>query len=1444
MYTPSAITTATIAASPPSEAVFESSDAPAIIRAGEILLKTLSGGRHLDATILRSAMETAFGASDASGAWSWKDAYESVEVAQVLFLRKYLPAIRRERSRAAVLTMLEKTAALLPTHTRRSEESVALQQFSTPLELAFLVGEAAGLRADDVVLEPSAGTGQLAVFGAAVTNKLALNEYANSRADILQLLFPGAPLTRFNAEQLHDRADRSLVPTVVLMNPPFSASPHVSGTMAGVDLRHLRSALRRLAPGGRLVAITSFGLTPDDTRYADAFHRMRAECTMQLSAGLDGRLYRRHGTTMETRLQVFDKAPTPPGHRPIRGICATPAELLHLICELPARLPSSGSYPAAPVPPKPAGTRGTTITPSPAPAAGPAVARETQGIELDYEVMSDAQPRATSIDALYEPYAPERIRIPGAAPHPDKIVQSAAMASVLPPIPTYRPHLPDGLVAQGLLSAAQLETIIYAGEAHARHLAGRWTVNETLDVLTATADGAGVSFRRGFFLGDGTGVGKGRQVAGIILDNWLKGRRRALWISKSDKLLEDAQRDWSALMQERLLVVPQDRYRQGKPIKLREGILFTTYATLRSESEGKPSRLQQILDWVGRDFDGVIVFDEAHAMGNAGGSTSNRGHQKASQQGLAGLKLQHALPEARVVYVSATGATTVENLAYAQRLGLWGSDDLPFDTRTSFLVAMNEGGIASTEVLARDLKALGLYVARSLSYEGVVVEMLEHTLTPGQVEIYDEYAKAYQIIHAHLNEALSATGISGEAGECLNKNAKSAARSAFEGNKQRFFNHLITAMKMPTLIADIEAQLRDGHAAVVQLVSTSEALLERRLAELPQSEWDDLNFDVTPREYCLSYLKHSFPVQLYETYTNDEGQLASRPVFDAEGNPVASREAEEMRDDLMFRLSALPPLQSALDQLIHHFGADAVAEVTGRSRRIVRKSTARGEVLAVENRPASSNIGETQAFMDDKKRILVFSDAGGTGRSYHADKGCLNRRKRVHYLLEAGWKADTAIQGLGRSNRTNQAQPPLFRPVATNVRGEKRFLSTIARRLDSLGAITRGERKTGGQGLFRASDNLESVYAWAALRQFYTLIHLGKVACCSLRMFEDVTGLSLTNADSGTLLDDLPPMHTFLNRMLALQIGLQNALFEVFEDLIDGRVQEAIAKGTYEVGLETIRAERLELVGRRVIAVHGLTGAKTEILDIKRRDRNKPLQLAEVLARASEAGDAAVMLVNRKSSRVALQVPTSSLTLDDGTVQQRVRLLRPTENIAVPVSMMEDTHWEATDRATFGALWQAEVDAVPEYVDSRFHMITGLLLPIWKKLPFAHPRVFRFVTDDGVGVLGRLLPPECLDQFDVPDGPHLSAEELWQRLTDGGTVKLEPGFVLKRVRSMGQPRIELQGFTHDMLPKLKAMGLFPEIIAYATRLFLPTGADGPRVLSNLLARHAVVRKPN
>src|SRR3546814_9027822 len=103
--------------------------ASALFHAAGHLLPDLERGRTVDARCLRSAMEQAFGGTDAEGAWSWKDAYEACEAAQVLFLRKFGPAMRaRAEAPTALLAMLTKVAALLPSQTRRSEESQALQQ--------------------------------------------------------------------------------------------------------------------------------------------------------------------------------------------------------------------------------------------------------------------------------------------------------------------------------------------------------------------------------------------------------------------------------------------------------------------------------------------------------------------------------------------------------------------------------------------------------------------------------------------------------------------------------------------------------------------------------------------------------------------------------------------------------------------------------------------------------------------------------------------------------------------------------------------------------------------------------------------------------------------------------------------------------------------------------------------------------------------------------------------------------------------------------------------------------------------------------------------------------------------------------------------------------------------------------------------------------------------
>ena len=1440
-------------------------------------------------------MTESFGASDAAGAWSWKDAYEAAEAAVVLFVQRFGRAMRRSAGAGPdgprrMLAMLEAVAALEPSHTRRSEDQVRLQQFSTPLPLAYAALQAAAVRPGDTVLEPSAGTGMLAVMadcalGGRAGGSLHLNEIARARAGLLAGLFPGARVASVDAEAVADRLP-GVRPTVVMMNPPFSATPGVDRIRRDADLRHVRSAFSMLPPGGRLAAITSEGCLPGDAAWTDAFRRLLPPARCVFTMAIDGRAYARRGTGSATRLTVLDRSAEPGIAVDRAARAGDAAELLDAVmARVPPRLPVAPIALVAPVPAPPIPSPdlfGTVSESAPVKRRTPKRAALPQtrqardwGPVAELAVESgSAEPVAADVNAEapgagpYAPWRPGAVQVPGAVAHPTPLVQSAAMAAVPQPVPTFRPMLPERVVSEGLLSDAQIESVVLAGEAHSRRLAATFRIGsgwETVercddgdgdadDVAAVTSDGetlsAPVRFRRGWMLGDGTGCGKGRQVAAIILDSRLRGRTRALWLSQSDKLLEDARRDWTALGGLEGDVVPLGRFRQGAEIPMDAGILFATYATLRSPSrQGKPSRLDQVVEWLAgsldeedrHDFDGVIVFDEAHAMANAAGSKGARGEVRPSQQGRAGLRLQNALPDARIAYVSATGATTVPGLAYAGRLGLWGAGETPFETRAEFVSAMEAGGVAAMEVVARDLKALGLYQARALSYDGVEVDILEHPLAPEQRRIYDAYAGAFKVIHANLEEALKATGImQGE--ETLNRNAKSAAMSAFEGAKQRFFGHLLTGMKCPSLIRAVEADLAAGRSAVIQLVSTGEALMERRIAEIPASEWDDLSIDLTPRDGILSFLQHAFPVQLQEPFTDEAGNVLSRPAFDGDGNPVICREAVAQRDALTERLAALPPVPTALDQLVQRFGHEAVAEVTGRSRRVLRIADSAGDRLALRTRPASANLAETTAFMDGTKRILVFSMAGGTGRSYHADLSCGNTDRRVHYLLEPGWRADQAIQGLGRTHRTHQASAPLFRPVTTDVKGERRFIATIARRLDSLGAITRGQRDSqsamggGDSALFRESDNLESVYAKAALRQFYGALWQGRIAGWTVERFTDATGLKIVH--EGALLDDLPPMPRFLNRLLALPIDEQNALFAELERRIAAGIEQAVEAGTFERGVETVTADSLAIAGRETLREHPGAGAATELVEILRRDRLEPLGAdAAIRVGTDRPGPdgAPRLVVNARSGRAAVLVPASSRMLDDGGVQERVQLVRPAGRETMERAAFAASSWEAAGEDRWRASWEAEIAEMPTHRESRFWLACGLLLPVWDRLPAENMRVRRLTADDGTALIGRVLDAGQVRavraSFGLAGGSAMTGHEAFQAVMERGTaLSLANGWRLARRRFMGAARVEIEGPADTDLSALKRMGCTVEIVSFRARMFAPDAAALDRVL--------------
>jgi len=1469
---------------------------PFVIVSDKVNEKLSEEKGQLTSKELFSWSDEAHGGTQAEGKYTPKDAYDAMELGINKYILKENPKgpVGQDdvtRAKDIIGWIKKRIIPRIPTQSKRTAEADEFQQFSTPPHLSYAANWVANINKDDVYIEPSAGIGGLAVFGKlAGAKEIVVNELSKRRLNLLKEL----GFTKYfneDAAQLNNILPKDVKPTVVVMNPPFSATAgRIQGKRATMEgANHVEQALKRLLTNGRLVAIVGKGMAHDRSSFRDWWKKIESEYTVLADIGISGKEYSKYGTTFDNRILIIDKtgpttkkvltgdvekvedlipllegvrnARTHPGERPAykpgreertEEIETKPGPepvVLPTGGEVGDRQRQAGSEATRPtgepgrIPVSVESERGHGVPtkrtqPHERPSQekepvgrGPGGAEPTgQPIVSDTSRISEAE-RSTGelqiktkekeaagelTEDLYEGYRPERLDIPNAKKHPTPLVQSAAMAAVTPPSPFYNPSLPPKIIKAGNLSEIQLESIVYAGQSHSEILP-----DET---------------RRGYFIGDGTGVGKGREIAGIIWDNWTKGRKKAVWISEKASLFQDAKRDVQGAGWDPEKLFIQNKVKATATILGEEGVLFTTYDTLKSSprQEGAMSRLEQIVDWLGEDFDGVIAFDESHNMGNAIAVRGERGTKQPSAKALAGVELQNALPNARIVYVSATGATEVINLAYCERLGLWG-EGTPFSSKLDFVQEISSGGIAAMELVARDMKSMGIYNARSLSYEGVSYDRLEHELTPSQVAQYNKMAQAWQHVLSEIHKAMEVTGAN------ENGRAKGAAQSAFWGAHQRFFNQVITSIQLPTVINSIHQDLKNGDSVVVQLVNTLEAAQERALARL--TEEDSLeDLDLSPFDMLMQLVEHSYPVAQFEKYMDDDGNIRSRLVEDSQGNVIENADAVEMRERLLDDLGALrrEVAENPIDQIIEEFGIENVAEVTGRRRRVVYKITDKGRERVIEKRSRAKAMADADAYMDGKKKILVFSEAGGTGRSYHADLDANNQDRRIHYLLQPGWRADKAVQGLGRTHRSNQKQPPVYRLCTTNLKGQKRFLSSIARRLDQLGALTKGSRKTGSQGIFQARDNLESDYARDALRIFFDDLVSGRINTISVSEFEDQTGLRLVD-EYGNMMANLPEIRQFLNRILSMNVELQNAVFDEFSQRVDNVVESHIKAGTLDQGLETLKAEKVEKISEETVHTDERSGAETKYVQLNVTNKAPILEYEAANTYAKDG-----FFRNIKSGKVwAATVRTITNRQTGDRVDTYVLKSHTYGEQRIKKDEFTDDKWEKLTESQAKTLWQEAVDEAPKTITRQEHLITGTLLPIWNRL-IGHPRIMRVQTNEGERMIGRIIGSADLERTLKNIGAKASKVkmdpgEIHARVLDQNySIDLANQWRIFRRRVSGDQRIEIAGLGYSDAEMLRKYGLFSERINYQTRYFIPTGKEGISTISQIVKNAPVV----
>ncbi|KAJ8600522.1 hypothetical protein CTAYLR_009211 [Chrysophaeum taylorii] len=462
---------------------------------------------------------------------------------------------------------------------------------------------------------------------------------------------------------------------------------------------------------------------------------------------------------------------------------------------------------------------------------------------------AEARSQATKlVDAIgYDQYRPAHWK--HGKEHPDPAVENTTLASVPPP------EIPKGftlaLQDTDCLSNLQLEAIAYATLAHDS---------------APLPDGS----RAGFLLGDGAGMGKGRVLAGLVVENWHKGRRRHVWVSASNDLAEDAKRDLRDIGADYIDVIEL----KGSPywsLPEDDGVYFMTYSLLlrdrggdedesfaarkecklkTSKARAYNSRVEQIFHWFGgEDGDGLLMFDEIHRAKNL---VCEQPTGQPTKTALTVRQLQDSLPRGRVVYSSATAASEPRHLAIMDRLGLWHKDEqgeeayanvsrrplsmkeAPFRSLGHFLDEVETRGVGMMEHCSMLLKGLGRLLNRSLSFDKCTFETLKIPLASKAMLIYDDASALWQELLTLVDERLSKAVDSIQVDTTLNHDQKAwktseekrrttYAKAYYFGAHQRFFRSLLMSVKVDAVVDTANKALRAGQCVVIGLQSTGES---------------------------------------------------------------------------------------------------------------------------------------------------------------------------------------------------------------------------------------------------------------------------------------------------------------------------------------------------------------------------------------------------------------------------------------------------------------------------------------------------------------------------------------------------------------------------------------------------------------------------------------------
>jgi hypothetical protein len=606
---------------------------------------------------------------------------------------------------------------------------------------------------------------------------------------------------------------------------------------------------------------------------------------------------------------------------------------------------------------------------------------------------------------------------------------------------------------------------------------------------------------RGFIIGDQTGIGKGRVVAGMIRYA-LRSGKVPIFVTEKPNLYADMIRDLDDIgMAEELGLSTQrpgilmtnskesidytlQRERNGDRVELElvlrppasgpelnklmdgmvgEGslgrfkVIFTTYSQIQTVAGKTTARMRFLQAFADG---GYVIFDESH---NAGGTSTTQARTKEQREALKqGEDKLGRAGFARVLVRNSAGSF-FSSATYAKRpdvMDLYSSTNmmLAVEKPTQLAPAIQTGGVPLQQIVATMLSEDGQYIRRERTFAGVGYETRATTVDKATAE---NMATAMRMVLAFSRAKEAAVEaikkeLDKEGAVITEKGTEKATVQGanFGAIMHNLIDQMLLALKAQDSVDFAIERLKAGEKVVLTVANTMGSFLADYAKEMDLRPGEPVALSF--RDLYLRYLEKQRVITIKRPGGAPPEQ--SRLTDEQLGESLVKmfNRTAEFIGNAGFGAAPISPIDFMHNRLREAgFKTD---EITGRN--ITVNYAGPSPVLANRTANIRQRLRAIRGFNGGEVDALILNQSGSTGLSLHASAKVKDQRKRRMIIVQAERNIDTHMQMLGRVHRTGQVITPDYTQAMADIPAEMRPAAVLMKKMASLNANTTASRKS------------------------------------------------------------------------------------------------------------------------------------------------------------------------------------------------------------------------------------------------------------------------------------------------------------------------------------------------------------------------------------------------